>query len=821
MALKKETRRESYAEQIGVNKGIGFQKISRANMNRSNALDTLIDSFAETALTKQKELGAERAKKAFESFVPTYDETEINYTVNGEVRTVKTKIITEPIIPAHLRGKTSKDVYEQLAFDEYAKSVNIEISNTIAKIKGDAVQGRMDGDKFTQLAIAGLDPLIENLSPRMKELAKFTIEQQIDTTSIQVDLEYNAYNATTDNIKYLDISFKNLKFATNNINVADADIIYPDGIGATSFDKLIDADILFIENSIKTGILTPANIIVQEERIAQLQGYKKYRKFLMDNSLIYSGEESLEILTRKYENEKNLELLLQAGQTTTNSVIITNADGEEITVTRVEALDWFNGNANAANSFSNSMSQTSNAALAKVNDINKENSDIARGELIANGLIFPSPEDKVNRKILEETFNGIYKQNNIKENNARTEDGVVVMDLVDNFTYEDYLNISPEEFAQYLNLGVNNPVIKTAISFIQKTDQLPGFFPLLLGNAMDINNPNHRQVNENMKDTGLWKFIDDYYNGTGDIQIAAMIMNGGLTAVVGSDTFADQYRYLKNRDMTKDIFNTENERLNAQDNARTVVDEFYNTLSGDEDFFESKGFWGSVAGYINLEMVQDFYNITKVPFTGGAGGKVVEGAVRDLNPTIEYSSIGPYLKDYIVNNLIELQRNLGTRLSNEDLTKAVNKYARQGFSTGKIGVTKYEIGSDFDGGDVEQDYLTLKLNPFEGNVNNKKLFEEAFIEKLYGENPNLAGSIEKDDATFGGDYRVKRQGIRGAIYDVYIYNPKLKSYQPFYDNNDMRVSINMKTIFQAHTTMTNYLGDIVMNPKLSDPDNTY
>ena len=37
----------------------------------------------------------------------------------------------------------------------------------------------------------------------------------------------------------------------------------------------------------------------------------------------------------------------------------------------------------------------------------------------------------------------------------------------------------------------------------------------------------------------------------------------------------------------------------------------------------------------------------------------------------------------------------------------------------------------------------------------------------------------------------------------------------------MRVSINMKTIFQAHTTMTNYLGDIVMNPKLSDPDNTY
>tara|TARA_R110002096_G_scaffold65122_3_gene158703 strand:+ start:5764 stop:8223 length:2460 start_codon:yes stop_codon:yes gene_type:complete len=819
MALKKETRRESYAEQIGVNPGSGFQKISRANMNRSNALDTLIDSFAETALTKQKELGAERAEKAFESFVPTYDETEINYTVNGEARTVKTKIITEPIIPAHLRGKTAKDVYEQLAFDEYAKSVNIEIANTIAKIKGDAVQGRMDGDKFTQLAIAGLDPLIENLSPRMKELAKFTIEQQIDTTSIQVDLEYNAYNATADNIKYTDISYKDLQFAINNINVADADIIYPDGIGATSYDKLIDGNILFIENSINTGRLTPENIIVQKERIAQLQGYKKYRKFLIGNGLIYSGEESLEILIRKYENEKNLELLTQAGQTTTNSVIITNADGKEITLTRVEALDWFNGNANAANSFSNSMSQTSNAALARVNDINKKNSDIARGEAIANGLISASSDDKMNHKILEETFNGIYKQNNIKENNARTEDGVVVMDLVDNFTYEDYLNISPEEFAQYLNLGVNNPVIKTAISFIKKTDQLPGFFPLLLGNAMDIDNPNHKEVNKNMKDTGLWKFIDDYYNGTGDIKTAAMIMNGELNFVVGGNTFEEQYRYLLNRDMTKEVFPTETSLLNAQDNARTVVDEFYNTLSTNEEFVESigegKSFFREVLDRITVDMVQDFSNI------GDAGKKVVEDAVRDVNPTIEYSSIGPYLKNYVVNNLIELQRNAGVTFTDENLMKFVNKFAIQGFNTGQIDVTKYEMGTSFDGVGIEKGYLTIKLDPFETNIKNKKLFEDAFIEKLYGENPSLAITVKAERASFGNDYKVKRQGVSGSIYDVYFYVPELESYQPIYDSNDRRISINMKTLLQANATMTNYLGDIVTDPRLIDPDNTF
>jgi len=254
----------------------------------------------------------------------------------------------ETIIPSYLRGKTAKETYEKLAFDEYSRSVNTEISNTITKIKGDAVLGRMNGDQFTQLAIAGLDPLIENLSPRMKELAKFKIEQQVDTTSIQVDLEYNANIITADNIKFLETTDLDKQFAINNISVSDADIVYPDGIGATSYDNYIDGAILFIENSIQTGVLTPQNVITQENRIRELQGYKKYRKWIMDNGLIYSGEQTVESLTRKYRNEKNLELLLQAGQTTTNSVIITNADGEEVTITRAEALDWFNGDANVA-----------------------------------------------------------------------------------------------------------------------------------------------------------------------------------------------------------------------------------------------------------------------------------------------------------------------------------------------------------------------------------------------------------------------------------------------------------------------------------------
>ena len=31
----------------------------------------------------------------------------------------------------------------------------------------------------------------------------------------------------------------------------------------------------------------------------------------------------------------------------------------------------------------------------------------------------------------------------------------------------------------------------------------------------------------------------------------------------------------------------------------------------------------------------------------------------------------------------------------------------------------------------------------------------------------------------------------------------------------------MKTLLQANATMTNYLGDIVTDPRLIDPDNTF
>ena len=66
MALKKETQQVRYTEQIGVNRGGGFEAMADASITQANKLNNLTSQFADLGLKELKSIGTKIGKEAAE-----------------------------------------------------------------------------------------------------------------------------------------------------------------------------------------------------------------------------------------------------------------------------------------------------------------------------------------------------------------------------------------------------------------------------------------------------------------------------------------------------------------------------------------------------------------------------------------------------------------------------------------------------------------------------------------------------------------------------------------------------------------------------------
>lgn len=737
MALKKETRQQTYAEQIGVNRGAGYDALAQAQLNRSNTIDTLLDRYSTKALQKIQSLGRERATEEAKYYTPTFEEKEITINANGNPITKKVRLLNEPVTPSYLKTDTEKSVYEELAYNQFAKSLDTELKNIIASVQYDAKKNQLDGNQFNILVSQAIQPVLDNLSPNLKKASLLGTQQYIEDVGLNVQIEYDAVQRTKLNTQAISDLSDGIDYTRGNwSNTNISNNLYFDDI-----NKYIAG----LETYIATNDLTESNKLTIQKGITRLKGTINLRKFFADNDLLLDGASTLEDKKNYLNNIQQIQILTQSESTGISSLELTRGDGSKVTLSRQEVLTWTNGDVDALNSISNAFSENQSDVRDVVAREELELISKSNGQNAALGTYNPSKEDKRNPVFINSYLDTATKAIGL-ENSKYAE--VDELRAIDTTKFSQLTTKELELFTMYY----------------KDFGQLPDALTQEIAIALNPNNEFSERSAQALYSSGAINFLANNYSG-GNTEIEYMLdsLSGNYDISMGGvnleNSFADRWSYYQKwygrRDEIKPINIQEaNAFLNNEfdaifnevllDNSEQLTRQKLNDnpiLIGD-DMSESTS-------------LLDVMNTT-TPLN------ILKNQIGDLNSANIDDEVYALIEETWKNN-IQTKGIDSVKGQRDELTAVMKKV----FSRTNVGLSSWELTEGYG----PANKISLVMNPaesyYQGNTSDFNKAVSLNVSKQY---PKIELQKQGKDLTAGIDYKLMRDRDVSGRYMLYIYN---------------------------------------------------
>tara|TARA_R100001015_G_C4634012_1_gene199763 strand:- start:3488 stop:6046 length:2559 start_codon:yes stop_codon:yes gene_type:complete len=306
MALKREDR-ETFASQIGVNRGAGFSALAQTSRNQANRIEESIDKFSQRSIQRIREKGQKIGKDLAETYTPKITERRYTFTDSrGKIREAQINTIAEPTIPERIVTKAGADTYERLAYTKYENSLKNEVRNQITQSANEAKFEHLNGEEFAFIAASRLQPLIEASRPSTREYLQLNMDQIIKDTQLDVQATWRIVELQKNVAEQK--SYDTAHYADAQQHIYDR-TISDDFFNITYVDEPIE--------QLETLLATiPESQIAERESIKQQ--IKRYETIKVERSLF--GKFNLSMDTETPVNILTINSLLEQGENLLSNV---------------------------------------------------------------------------------------------------------------------------------------------------------------------------------------------------------------------------------------------------------------------------------------------------------------------------------------------------------------------------------------------------------------------------------------------------------------------------------------------------------------------
>jgi len=328
--LKQQISEVKYVDQIGVNRGGGFEVAARSEIQTANAFNQIVSEWSQFSLNETKKWG----KKLGETAASTYDfgEKDVTYTDDKGV-VHKQKIPTKVEIPKYITTASSVEAFEKDIFLKYQKEVQASIDEIILEERGTAEKNYDTIENFTSIVESRLEPLLKNLEPNFKQVIETYIKDKVPSHGRMVASNYDRFHELIKNVKYT----SDHKTTLSEFNKA---LFYDD-------KDLVTETLEKYKNVVKNGANN--NVIGAlgegKQNIADAETMVRVFK-LFDGIHINDYDNSTPLqLTNTIRNYQKITSLLQIKGPNKINITVFDADGQEIKKTISKAdLNAVKGN---------------------------------------------------------------------------------------------------------------------------------------------------------------------------------------------------------------------------------------------------------------------------------------------------------------------------------------------------------------------------------------------------------------------------------------------------------------------------------------------
>ena len=190
MALKRQTPVTNYQSQISVNRGSGYQALADASKERSNVIDSIVNTYATTALAEMKARGKKLGEEAAENV--EFLEQDVNWT--DPTTGAKDKITVRKPLPSLdnvFATKSQQETYDRVMSKRYVQEAQVSAEKIILEEKAMAMNNNMSEAQYDTLARNKLDKLYKVLPKEVSTLVQTSAEESRQSAFYSVMINYN------------------------------------------------------------------------------------------------------------------------------------------------------------------------------------------------------------------------------------------------------------------------------------------------------------------------------------------------------------------------------------------------------------------------------------------------------------------------------------------------------------------------------------------------------------------------------------------------------------------------------------------------------
>lgn len=424
MALKKLKREESFVSRIAVNKGAGLSSLATAERNRAARTTAIVEDFAKDTLQEIQREQQITARDLASTYIPNPKSTEVQYEYNGNLYRSTINTFEKPELPDAINTRTGADLYRRLATEKYNRRLLQEVQLISDKAKKESISNMIDGRGYQDSVALALQPFLDTLEGSEKELALSYAKTYLDSSSVDVELSFDANQ-------------REVNFLTFQIEIdKDLPVLLNKAVDSAISDEefLLDWNTTYNLAKAYESIISPKNKPKYKEYLERIEGAKVYRNLFLDiplavkNDVNPTDNEQIINFQITLKNLRTLEQLARFDSTQTFGKF-TNKLGEEVTITREQLLSAFGSDAIRLNKLSQSISTFVVEAGNIETTIIDQRENYSAGVNVAYGSAYTDLDSNTRKEIstIVGIFDGVKTKLNLEDD--------------DTFTYESLNNI--------------------------------------------------------------------------------------------------------------------------------------------------------------------------------------------------------------------------------------------------------------------------------------------------------------------------------------------------------------------------------------------
>ena len=819
MALKKLKREETFASQIAVNKGTGLSSMATAERNRAARLTSFAEDFARDTLQEIKRQQETTARDLASTYIPNPKSTDVEYEFDGGVYRTTINTFDKPELPDAINTRTGADLYRRLATEKYNRRLLQEVQFITDREKKTAIANMIDGANYQNNVAIAMQPFMDTLDGAEKELALSYAKTYLDSSSVDVELSYDANQRA-------------MNFTTLQQTVTkDLPILLNKAINSEISDEefLLDYNTLFNFTKAYEGIIPPTNEPQYKQIVEQIEGAKVYRNLFLDiplqvdSKINYTDAYAIQLMQSSVANLQALERLSRA-DTPSISETFMNKLGEEKVITREQLLSAFGYDATRLNKLSTNVSQFVTDGLAIGEEVNKSLTNYKSGINIGYGADYSGYNDSVRND--PATMLGMW--DSVKSKFGLADD--------DTFTFESLNNIDVRTQAgrDVVESIIANPKKRAVINEVLRLSDY-NLMPNIFRDAYNavVLDPN----NTNAQDLVISIFRPEngiVFGGGFDPQddrnlyYLTLALDGVLDSTIGVTVNQGHEAVHRNRlerylgyvqrldeEVTPASIEMANNVITATIRDRDGLVDLIETVIDDPIFYESLQKAApnvfKAINFIDSELADEIGVPEKI--LGGSlpqvgySENINTGAVnaREEFRAIIDNSDTAILDAMSFRNIENQLRFILPAIKTEkEMTDVTNKVILEEFKRGRFGVSsiaspyKFEIGINQD----KKDSLNLVSRPPESIfTNNIELINfNKFVFKQIEDNPVTAQMIanvkDLDYRSIGSEFKLYQTDYSTSVYTIRPFDSEF-GYQTDLvgdDGNVIRINLDQQLI---------------------------